>query len=539
MRLYIFMSIFASKKFPVVCCLSLSLLFPATFNPAQAQSPGLGAAGTAAVIAPTDGRMVLSLPRSLNLIYVSPNGNDDSGDGTAANPLRTLAKAFSLANAGDAVKMQPGTYLINETIVVPAGVNLEGSGASSIILPAPGFRQMMFDAASPPGQLGRQYFQNFTIDGRKQVPLGIRAWGRSFVVFNTIFARNFTNAALDIRGNSIEIANSRFVNASGREGTDAEDYSGAIRFANLDTGFIHDNVIEENLGGGLKGLGDTLRNLRIYRNTITLKGNSTTPQNTSAAIEINDAMGDNKIYNNTTNGRIVCGEQARADAAIPASGNLSFDSNTVFATPGVTDQTAAVDVSMKGAHFTNNYFNGFAKEIFNMQGTGKQVKNIVIAKNVLRNCGGAFGIAGNGADTVAYHNNTSVNCKGVKIGANSLPLDNLLVVNNLFINTPDRSEENLVSLLDDSNQFNNTIIGRNIAVNYQALTPTFNGNTQTLDAPVLLLSDTSIPQNAKFNVDSTGLKKFGFGRLLVDKGLNTIPYQFAYQGAGIDIGQAE
>lgn len=70
---------------------------------------------------------------------VSPNGND-AGDGTAARPFRTIAKAISQANPGEVIRVLAGTY--SERIVIgenakpgtpEAKITLQGEGRPLII----------------------------------------------------------------------------------------------------------------------------------------------------------------------------------------------------------------------------------------------------------------------------------------------------------------------------------------------------------------------------------------------------------------------
>jgi hypothetical protein len=79
-----------------------------------------------------------------------PAGSDAVGVGTSDRPYRTLGKALSLAQAGDTVRLQNGTYsaATGETWPsidagtgsgeVPAGVTVEGETAAATVLNGPG-----------------------------------------------------------------------------------------------------------------------------------------------------------------------------------------------------------------------------------------------------------------------------------------------------------------------------------------------------------------------------------------------------------------
>ena len=52
---------------------------------------------------------------SFNSIFVSPSGNNTSGDGSKNKPFKTIAKALTTAKAGDTIYLREGTYTANIT----------------------------------------------------------------------------------------------------------------------------------------------------------------------------------------------------------------------------------------------------------------------------------------------------------------------------------------------------------------------------------------------------------------------------------------
>jgi len=67
-------------------------------------------------------------------LYVSGTGNDESGDGSLANPLRTITYAASLLTAGDEVRVLAGSYgpSSGETMPIqPDGVRIVGDGPAA------------------------------------------------------------------------------------------------------------------------------------------------------------------------------------------------------------------------------------------------------------------------------------------------------------------------------------------------------------------------------------------------------------------------
>ncbi|MGB5106940.1 MAG: DUF1565 domain-containing protein [Candidatus Zixiibacteriota bacterium] len=58
--------------------------------------------------------------------YVSPSGDDNTGNGSFAAPYRTIQKGIDVATAGDSVMALAGTYA--ESIIMEDGVSIIGSG---------------------------------------------------------------------------------------------------------------------------------------------------------------------------------------------------------------------------------------------------------------------------------------------------------------------------------------------------------------------------------------------------------------------------
>ena len=65
-------------------------------------------------------------------IYVDPSGDDATGNGSAANPYKTVQKGVDMAVAGNTVHANAGTY--REWVIVDKGIIIEGAGADSTTL---------------------------------------------------------------------------------------------------------------------------------------------------------------------------------------------------------------------------------------------------------------------------------------------------------------------------------------------------------------------------------------------------------------------
>ncbi|MDD5339991.1 MAG: right-handed parallel beta-helix repeat-containing protein, partial [Candidatus ainarchaeum sp.] len=79
--------------------------------------------------------------------YVSMTGNDSTGDGSPANPFRTVQKAANKSNpGGDTILVGAGTY--NENVIISkSGISLQGSGAGNTILTSTSGYTILVDSA--------------------------------------------------------------------------------------------------------------------------------------------------------------------------------------------------------------------------------------------------------------------------------------------------------------------------------------------------------------------------------------------------------
>jgi len=59
----------------------------------------------------------------LREIFISPTGNNSTGNGTQANPYQTISRALQGVQPGDAIRMLPGTYAGGTSIGNLAGTS--------------------------------------------------------------------------------------------------------------------------------------------------------------------------------------------------------------------------------------------------------------------------------------------------------------------------------------------------------------------------------------------------------------------------------
>ena len=77
------------------------------------------------------------------MYYVGTSGDDTKTGNHPQDPYATVAKALSVATAGDTVYIYPGTYQEVFPLTIPAGVAVKGTGLRSKNNPQQELIQMM------------------------------------------------------------------------------------------------------------------------------------------------------------------------------------------------------------------------------------------------------------------------------------------------------------------------------------------------------------------------------------------------------------
>lgn len=60
--------------------------------------------------------------------YISPSGNDTTGDGSSGNPWQTLAKAYTASASGDTIVCKDGTYTFASATMADRTIQAENDG---------------------------------------------------------------------------------------------------------------------------------------------------------------------------------------------------------------------------------------------------------------------------------------------------------------------------------------------------------------------------------------------------------------------------
>lgn len=96
-------------------------------------------------------------------IYVSPTGNDASGNGTVLQPYYSLSKAVAIVNAGDTILMRGGTYQYTATVII----DKKGTSAAGFkVLPYQDEKPVLdYSGWKPAAESIRFYARGITLTG--------------------------------------------------------------------------------------------------------------------------------------------------------------------------------------------------------------------------------------------------------------------------------------------------------------------------------------------------------------------------------------
>jgi len=142
--------------------------------------------------------------------YISPTGNDNTGNGTMANPWRTLYKATSTVTAsGDIIHVIAGTYNETQGCDLARGVSIEGEGRNTTIINSnlTGTWSTFLELQSSDGTSGAQHISGLTLDGGYVSASNMKTWvgiwitGRNNVEIHDCALRNWKQSSTIFNGN--------------------------------------------------------------------------------------------------------------------------------------------------------------------------------------------------------------------------------------------------------------------------------------------------------------------------------------------------
>ena len=121
-----------------------------------------------------------AFPAAVNTYYISPEGNDQTGDGTEAKPWYNIAVAYAAAQAGDHIVCKGGTYKISKYGTdgkLTVRMSKNGTADKPIVVrcadgekPVFDFEQQLIDCNRKPGNAGDR---GILLDGNYHIVFGI------------------------------------------------------------------------------------------------------------------------------------------------------------------------------------------------------------------------------------------------------------------------------------------------------------------------------------------------------------------------------
>ena len=389
--------------------------------------------------------------------YVSPNGNNSTGDGSAGKPWATLSHACSrVRNSGNTISIGAGSYVDSSQCNLAVGVNISGAGKAQTIIVS-NLNDWYILANSNPIVDSRQTISGFTLDGNNRtLAHGICIIGRNFVTVDNV-------AFVHIRATALKLEGYDWWRGADQEspavpppgyatgcilsnltiiGCSDVNYQAAVWAQSIRDTLIDNIVVDESAGTG--GRGNALKSWPGWINHCTIR-NSTFTVNPATSmdaitIELWNLERDTEIHNNTFNEGYVSLVSGRKNGG---TWSLRFHDNRLINTSplGYAHELAVDDTDFYGNYIVKESLGVWpASHMYNLDGMG----NIRIHHNVIYSTKGQ-GIAIQNVpasvplyDVHVYNNVVDTTDgrwpnAGVSVSA-SQPVENLRVVNNIFSN---------------------------------------------------------------------------------------------------------
>ena len=349
--------------------------------------------------------------------YISPTGNNSTGDGSYNNPFASLSHAATVAISGDLIRVLSGTYNDPNRVVLAAGVSILGNITYPVINMS--YNGSCIYMSSTEGTNGNQSI--------------------SYVHFKGTYPTVNNNSAVDIIGRSnVSIHHCKFEDfykqgvcwygkggaSSGYPTTYAEGnkfysntvtncacyISGDQAYGNLRIGGqrdmeIYDNtILQEDRGPNLNGFGVKFaargynEGLKIYRNNIRVPSFGA-GDSWDFAMEIWNSRGGLEIYDNYFQGTVDIGCDSTIDdhIALNDAGGygfaMKFYNNTCEQPVPNTYSESGIDIERNvtgGTYIFNNYFHNLTYPIrMSMNDYGEKIEDVYIYYNILNGVGTA------------------------------------------------------------------------------------------------------------------------------------------------------
>ncbi len=303
-----------------------------------------------------------------NVIYVSPTGDDETGEGTIDNPYRTIQKGISVSMRHDIVQALPGIY--EENIELVSDLMVLGSGAEATTITASSGNIVTAN------NVHNISLSGFTIDGQGSADNGVTITGNSTVNISSNHIVNAKTGIFCTDSSAPLIENN----------TIAENIVHGIHCRGTTTAAIQENLIRNNNGEATIMCHDSA-SPTIHKNTVTenkiygiMVSNSSTPTITENYISKNNSgiwfrdKSVAKLYHNTI-------ELNQGGISCSSVGGTQIIGNTICCNSGL-------------GFYCNDVSNPFISENF-IHSNGSQALYAThssvpkLVRNIIRNNNGA------------------------------------------------------------------------------------------------------------------------------------------------------
>ncbi|HQW92825.1 MAG TPA: right-handed parallel beta-helix repeat-containing protein [Ferruginibacter sp.] len=381
-----------------------------------------------------------------SIFYIDPLGNDTTGDGSFANPWKTLSHATqTVTTSGDTIHVNPGTYLETVQCFLSEGVNLEGEGDTSVLQSTVNeFWKALLSLKSPEGSNGNQFVSNLKFDGRNlTTQWAIWVAGRSNVIIRNCTFIDFSdrgvifsarNDFVDAPPDSVYSTGNQFYNniinncAAYIDTTNGNYGRGCLNIGGQMGMLIYSNTITQDQrpegynGWPIKYVNHGyLKNCRIYNNILTkipYAGDFPGQNGWDFCIELFNIEGL-EISGNTIQGSIDLNFNRKGSSAYSAwihhnimsrdTLNIKYESGIIFE---FSTETAIVEHNMLNNVSCGVQFNTRDSSI---------ISNCVIQKNLFANIASGVGIGASGGIVI------------ISEGTNNAIINNLRIYNNTIV----------------------------------------------------------------------------------------------------------
>ncbi len=343
--------------------------------------------------------------------YISPEGNDSSGNGSKINPWRSLYKATSaVTRPGDIIHVLAGIFKEKSSCYLAAGVSLEGEGKTSILQSTFNDEWIpILSVRSEEGTNGRQHISGLTFDGQNLfTSWAIIVAGRSNVSIHHCYIKDFRDRGVIFSGrtDNEELPPTQYSKGNSFHDntlTNCAAYNingniygrGGLNIGGQDSMLIYNNIItQDGRPDGYNGFpikytnNGYLKGIKLYHNTITKKpfaGKYGGDNGWDFAIELWNVEGGVEIFDNVIQGAtdIVISKKGKYPYGVWFHDNaVSQKKVSKFYESGII-----FEFSNEGVIIENNVFTNISGGVLFYAQKNSVLTNIQVHKNIFKNLG--------------------------------------------------------------------------------------------------------------------------------------------------------